>query len=381
MSQKSVFILGAGLIGRPMAFDLIHQSEFDVGIADLNPQALLPFEGSEITTYCLDLAEPEIWLAVASNYDYMINAVPGFMGYATLKALITLGKPIVDIAFYPEDPLELNHLAKNHGSCVVCDMGVAPGMSHLLSGAIASKLENIDKLMIYVGGLPVERNLPWQYKAVFSPNDVIEEYTRPARLIENGNIVFKEALSDAEMIHFDKIGTLEAFNSDGLRSLVYTLKANQMAEKTLRYPGHVDLIKTLKESGFFAEKPITVNGSTFQPLDFTKAILFAQWKLEPAEADLTVMRIQADGSSGDGTAFRITYDLFDKPDPTLGVHSMARVTGYAATSALRMLNQQMLVEPGIHMPEMIGKDETIVQFMLNDQKKKGIVYTSLTEKI
>lgn len=381
MSKKSVFILGAGLIGRPMAHDLAHESEFKVGIADLNPQALLPFEGSGITTYCFNLAEPETWLAVAAQYDYMINAVPGFMGYDTLKALISLGKPIVDIAFYPEDPLELDSLAKKHGSCVICDMGVAPGMSHLLSGAIASKLENMDKLIIYVGGLPVERTLPWQYKAVFSPNDVIEEYTRPARLVENGKIVFKEALSDAEMIHFDKVGTLEAFNSDGLRSLVYTMKANQMAEKTLRYPGHIDLIKTMKQSGFFDETPITVNGVTLQPLEFTKSILFAQWKLEAAEADLTVMRVQADGSSNDGTPFRITYDLFDKPDPTLGAHSMARVTGYAATSALRMMHEQMLVKPGIHMPEFIGKEDEIVAFMLNDQQKKGIIYTSRTEKI
>jgi saccharopine dehydrogenase-like NADP-dependent oxidoreductase len=183
------------------------------------------------------------------------------------------------------------------------------------------------------------------------------------------------------MIHFDKVGTLEAFNSDGLRSLVYTLKANQMVEKTLRYPGHIDLIKTMKQSGFFDETPITVNGVTVQPLEFTKSILFAQWKLEAAEADLTVMRVQADGNSNDGTPFRITYDLFDKPDPTLGAHSMARVTGYAATSALRMMHEKMLVKPGIHMPEFIGKEDEIVAFMLNDQQKKGIIYTSRTEKI
>ncbi len=374
MKKQSVFILGAGLIGKPMADDLAANEAFEVGIADISADALQAFEGTRIKTFRADLRDSQSWLETASNYDFFINAVPGFMGYATLKALISLGKPIVDIAFYPEDPLALDKLARDAGSCVICDMGVAPGMSHLLSGYAASKLREMEHLVIYVGGLPVTRTLPWQYKAVFSPSDVIEEYTRPARLIEYGKLIEKEALSDSELINFEPVGTLEAFNSDGLRSLVYTLKANFMAEKTLRYPGHIELIRQLKKSGFFSEEITTVSGQTVVPLEFTKALLFKQWKLEKGEADLTVMRVMADGTNHSGSYEKITFDLYDQPDPSKMVHSMARTTGYAATSALRLLAAGKLTKAGIHMPEFLGMDEEIVDFMLKDQQERNIHY-------
>lgn len=371
---KKVFILGAGLIGRPMALDLLKHNEFEVGIADINPSFPTLFEGTAASCLVCDLREPKNWLETARSYDLFINAVPGFMGYESLRALISLGKPVVDIAFYPEDPLSLDEAARQSGAVVVCDMGVAPGMSHLLSGYAAAALQKLDKLIIYVGGLPVERKLPWQYKAVFSPNDVIEEYTRPARLIENGCLVSKEALSDAEFIDFDHVGTLEAFNSDGLRTLVHTLKADFMAEKTLRYPGHIDLIKALKKSGFFENQTIISNGMHFVPLDFTKALLFNQWKLGQGEADLTVMRIIAEGTVAGGQKQSIRFDLFDTADLDSGIHSMARTTGYAATSALRMLAAGLLTQPGIHMPELLGSNNAIVNFMLNDQHQRGISY-------
>lgn len=374
MSKKRVLVLGAGLIGRPMALDLQRNDEFQVSVVDISSKNLSRFEGSNIQCHQADFREPSSWFSLTESHDYFINAVPGFIGFSTLKALISTGKPIIDIAFYPEDPLTLDDLAKKHQSTVVCDMGVAPGMSHLLSGYAASMLDHIERLVIYVGGLPVLRQLPWQYKAVFSPSDVIEEYTRPARLVENGKIVIKEALSDAEFLDFDGVGTLEAFNSDGLRSLVYTMKADFMAEKTLRYPGHIDLIKALKKSGFFSEEAISIHQQNVVPLDFTKTMLFDQWKLNDGEADLTVMRIEAQGTTANKQKSTISFDLFDKPDVTGGIHSMARTTGYAATSALRMIHQGLLDKPGIHMPEFLGKDETIVQFMLSDQSQRGINY-------
>ncbi len=380
MSSK-VLILGAGLIGRPMALDLLQQRDFEVGIADHSPSRLKALAQTNAKTYCCDLSDKNSWAHIAANYDYFINAVPGFLGYETLKTLIVFGKPIVDIAFYPEDPLALQSMAKESGAVVVCDMGVAPGMSHLLSGNAAAELACLHKLLIYVGGLPVERNLPWQYKAVFSPDDVIEEYTRPARIVENGKIVLKEALSDSEYIDIKPIGTLEAFNSDGLRTLVHTLKADFMAEKTLRYPGHVDLIKALKMSGFFSTNTIKGRSESFVPLELTKAVLFDQWKLQPGEADLTVMRIIAEGQKYDGTQWRIRYDLFDTADQNTGIHSMARTTGYAATSALRMIKAGLLTQSGIYMPEIIGQNNETVGFMLNEQQKRGIHYEKTVERL
>jgi lysine 6-dehydrogenase len=373
MIKKSVIVLGAGLVGRPMALDLTAKNEFNVTIADIDQQKLVGFEGLNITARQADLLDKSLLNQVLKDQDYVINAVPGFMGFETLRSVIEAGKNVVDIAFYPEDMFELNGLAEQKGVCAICDMGVAPGMSHLLSGYAASQLDKVKKVLIYVGGLPKKREWPWQYKAVFSPADVIEEYTRPARLVENGKTVFKEALSEAELLNFDTVGTLEAFNSDGLRSLVKTLKADYMAEKTLRYPGHIDYIKVLKSSGFFDTDTVELQGQPIVPLEFTKKMLFSKWLLAPGEEDITVMKIIVEGQK-DGQSKSFTYELYDEADAVSGIHSMARTTGYAATVALRLMDAGLWNKPGIHAPEFVGRECACVDFMLEGLKERGVLY-------
>lgn len=374
MSKRSVIILGAGLVGRPMALDLLKNDEFEVGIADFSEKALDKFSGTRARTFKRDLSDSNQVKKVISDYDLVINAVPGSIGFKSLKAIIESKKNVVDIAFYAENPLDLNELAKQNEVCVICDMGVAPGMSHLLSGYAASQLVKIEKILIYVGGLPKVRTFPWEYKAVFSPSDVIEEYTRPARLVENGNIVFKEALSESELIDFGSVGTLEAFNSDGLRSLVYTIKADYMAEKTLRYQGHIDKIKVLKKSGFFGTEPVIINNTEIIPLEFTKKMLFPSWKLGENEEDFTVMRIIVEGENSTGQRKRYVYDLFDIYDMATNIHSMARTTGYTATAALRLLDAGIYNSIGINVPEFVGKDAASVKFILERLSERGIEY-------
>jgi len=189
--------------------------------------------------------------------DFVINALPGAIGYSSLKRVIQAGKSGVDIAFYPEDFSELDELAKSNQVTWIVDMGVAPGMSHLLSAYAAYQLDVAEDIKIYVGGLPKDTHSYWQYKAPFSPSDVIEEYTRPARFVRDGQEVSMPALTDVELLEFPVVGQLEAFNSDGLRSLMYSLSVPNMIEKTLRYPGYVKKVSVLKESGLFSEEAIT----------------------------------------------------------------------------------------------------------------------------
>jgi lysine 6-dehydrogenase len=373
MTKKSVIVLGAGLVGRPMALDLAANNEYNVTIADIDGQKLKGFNGLNIATRQADLSNKALLKQLLKNQDYAINAVPGFMGFETLRTVIEAGKNVVDIAFYPEDMFDLEALALQNDVCAICDMGVAPGMSHLLSGYAASQLDVVDNLLIYVGGLPKKREWPWQYKAVFSPADVIEEYTRPARLVENGQTVFKEALSEAELLNFDRVGTLEAFNSDGLRSLVKTIKANYMAEKTLRYPGHIDYIKVLKSSGFFDTEAIELQGQSIVPLEFTKKMLFSKWLLAAGEEDITVMKIIVKGQKA-GQARSFTYELYDESDVVSGIHSMARTTGYAATVALRLIDAGLWNKPGIHAPEFVGRERASIDFMLKGLRERGVVY-------
>ena len=257
----NILVLGCGLVGRPMALDLAKEKLFKVTVADLNKQSLDKIPNDlPIKKIVTDFANNEKLKTLLKDCDIVLSAVPGFMGFNTLKEIIKAGKNVVDIAFFPEDPFELDALAKQNNVTAVVDCGVAPGMSNLLAGYVSSVIEKIETILIYVGGLPVVREYPFEYKAGFSPIDVIEEYTRPARYIENGKMVIRPALSDPEYIYFPEVGTLEAFNSDGLRTLAVTLNAPNMKEKTLRYPGHIEKMQVLREAGFFSKDEIEING-------------------------------------------------------------------------------------------------------------------------
>ncbi len=229
----TIAVLGAGMVGRAIALDLA--TIFDVTSFDVSEQnlQLLQCRSSKIKTVVADLKDTAAYSSLLQPFDLVVTAVPGFMGFETLKAVINAGKNVADISFFPEDALQLDALAKEKNVTAIVDCGVAPGMSNWIIGRYNAEMK-IDAFEIYVGGLPLHPQPPFFYKAPFSPIDVIEEYTRPARLKENGIVVTKPALTDREMMHFDKVGTLEAFNTDGLRSLLYTMPhIPTQIEKTL----------------------------------------------------------------------------------------------------------------------------------------------------
>ena len=370
-----VIILGAGLVGGPMARDLAEGGDFEVSVADISDEALSKLDDSpDIDRIRADLSDAGKIKKLASGCDYIINATPGYMGHSVLRSVIETGTDVIDIAFFPEDPFDLDALASEHGVTAIVDCGVAPGMSNVLVSHAARRLDRAERALIYVGGLPVRRDWPWEYKAGFSPVDVIEEYTRPARYVENGRLVIRPALSDPEYLDFPGIGTLESFNSDGLRTLAATLDIPDMKEKTLRYPGHIEKITVLRESGFFSTGEIEIGGTMIRPLDFTAKLLFPLWELSEDDRDMTVMKVIVEGTK-DGEAALYEYDLFDRHDEASGVHSMARTTGYTATMALRMLAGGIYKRKGIIAPEFIGEDPECVEYMLAGLKERGVIYT------
>jgi saccharopine dehydrogenase-like NADP-dependent oxidoreductase len=366
-----IAVLGAGMVGNAIALDLAsrhHVTAFDVSNANLDS---LKKKNPRLETQQADLREYSSYPQLLSPFDIVVTAVPGFMGYKTLEAAINCGKDVVDISFFPEDVLQLDQLAKEKGVTVITDCGVAPGMSNFIIGRHNEEMK-IDSLEIFVGGLPKVRKKPFQYKAPFSPADVIEEYTRPARLMENGHIVIRPALSEVEWIHFENLGTLEAFNTDGLRSLLYTMPhIKNQKEKTMRYPGHVDIILSLKESGFFNEDPIEINGTKISPLKVTSQILFNEWKLGLDEEELTVMRVKLIGKKN-GEQKIVEWSLLDFYDPETRISSMARTTGYTCTAAVNLVAQNLFNEKGVFPPELVGKHKQCFDFVLNYLKERKV---------
>ncbi len=372
--DKEIVVLGSGRVGSAIAADLARDEAFQVRVADRDAGRLADLrERHGVRGERVDFSLPSTVARAIDGADLVVSAVPGFLGFRTLRAVIEAGIDAVDIAFFSEDPFELDALARENGVRAVVDCGVAPGMSNLLVGHVDGLLDRTDAVAIYVGGLPAEPTPPYEYRAVFSPIDVIEEYTRPARLVANGRPITKPALSDLELLDIEGVGTLEAFVTDGLRTLVRTIDAPNMVEKTLRYPGHAEKMRLLRDTGFLSEEPIEIGGREIRPIDLTAALLFPIWETREGEADLTAMRVRVDGTVG-GRRTRYTYDLLDRYDPITRTTSMARTTGYTATTVARLLTSGLWERAGIVPPEFIGRDPESVEFVLAGLRERGIGY-------
>jgi saccharopine dehydrogenase-like NADP-dependent oxidoreductase len=378
--MPKVIVLGAGMVGSVIARDLAENPSLEVAVADVRPHALAAAvrrSHGKVAPIQANLASPESVREVVDQFDVVCGALGSKLGAQTLAAVINAEKHYCDISFMPEDPLEFDELAKKRGVTAIVDCGVAPGMSNLLAGHGVAQLGRCDSLAIYVGGLPRERRWPFEYKAAFSPSDVIEEYTRPARLVEHGEIVTREALSEPESIDFEGVGTLEAFNTDGLRTLTHTLDVPFMKEKTMRYPGHAELMRILRATGLFSEEAIQVGEHRVRPLDVISTLMFPKWTYHPGEEDLTAMRVILEGerSAGDGAKARLQWDLLDRYDPTQQETSMSRTTAFPCSILAQMILSGDIKSTGVLPPELLVSQAGFVDKVLAEHERRGVHYT------
>lgn len=376
-----IIVLGGGLVGGVMAKDLAKDPHIEVTVADRDEGVLNRLAGeAPIKGVRADLSDVDVIKNLVGDYDQVVGAVPGFLGINMLKAVIEAGKNISDISFAPEDFMDLDHLAKDKGVTAAVDCGVAPGMSNMIIGYADSLLDETERALILVGGLPVVREWPYEYKIVFSAIDVIDEYLRPSRMVENGKVVVKPALSDLELVDLPGVGTLEAFNTDGLRSLAYTMNIPFMKEKTLRFPGHVDRMRMLRETGFFSYEPINVKGMSIRPIDVTASLLFPAWKLKEGEREFTVMRVEVEGKK-DGKRLLYTYDLLDYFDDKTKTTSMARATGFTCAIMARQIAEGKYDRKGVCPPEFVGQNHGVFKTLLEELKKRGVVYNETIKEL
>jgi saccharopine dehydrogenase-like NADP-dependent oxidoreductase len=370
--KKHAVVLGCGMVGATMVRDLASDPSISVTACDFSEANLarLP-QDAAIARRRVDLRDQAALREAIAQADVVLGALPSVMGLAALRTVIEAGKPYSDISFMPEDAGQLDELAKARRVTAVVDCGVAPGLSNLLAGHIHAQVDELESLRMYVGGLPFVRRWPYEYKAPFAPSDVVEEYTRPARFIEGGRLVTRPALTDIELLDFPEVGTLEAFNTDGLRSLLHTIPARNMIEKTLRYPGHARLMAALRETGFFGREPVEVKGTAIRPIDVTEALLFRLWKPGEGEREFTVLRVEAEGLKA-GRAVQFRYDLYDETDTQRGMSSMARTTAFPCAIVARMLLRGEFAEPGVYPPELLGRRPGMLDRMTTELAVRGV---------
>ena len=369
--KKKIIILGAGLVGKAMAIDL--QKKYHTIAVDINQDALKALNTDHgIETIHADISEEETLNKIISDCDIVIGSVPSNLGLKILKNVIRAGKNIVDISFFPEDPFQLDELAKENNVTAIVDCGVAPGMSNIILGYHNARM-NVNKFECYVGGLPENREWPWEYKTLFPPLECIEEYFQDGRIVKNGNLIVKEALSEIELFEFPEVGMLEGLNTDGLRTLIKTMDIPNMIEKTLRYPGITEYLRVLRDTGFLSTDEIRVGKNLIRPFDLTASLIFPKWIIQPGEADITAMRLIISGKKN-GQSKTYTYSFLDRYDYETNTTSMARTTGYTCTAVADLILLDKYNRKGIIPPEYIGEVRNNFEYVKEYLEARGVAY-------
>ncbi len=344
----SIAVLGAGRVGSLIALELSRRH--DVTAVDKSERSLEPLK-PYVRTLVADLSSWDRLVEVVKEFDVVVDALPGSLGYRVLGACTEARRDLVDVSFMPEDALPLKDLVEGAGITVVVDAGFAPGLSNVLVGRIQSELGPLERVEVNVGGLPKEPRPPLYHAVLFSPEDLIDEYLRPARVVRGGRIVSVDPLSTIERVRILGL-ELERFPTDGLRTMLYTVRASEMTEYTLRWPGHLERMRILKELGFFRREHL---GKTLE-------VILPHMTYETA--DVSVMEVV--GSGKDGT---IRYVLYD--EATGGHTSMARVTGYTAALITDLLIRGE-VPKGLVPPELLGPDPKAFNYIVNGLRSKGV---------
>jgi saccharopine dehydrogenase-like NADP-dependent oxidoreductase len=374
--NMKVIVLGCGNIGSVATEDLANSmSSTEVVVADKNEgrakDVVKRIGMSNVTWIQLDVASHEELVDTLRGFDLTMGFLPGNLGYRLAEACIEARKDLVDVSYMPENPMHLTETATHAGSTIVPDCGLAPGISNVLVGHSAASLDKVEAVHIMVGGLPEKPVPPLGYVVTWSPESLIDEYTRKAVIVRKGHVVEVEALSGVEEIEFPNVGKLEAFYTDGLRTLPCTLKnVDDMWEKTLRYPGHAEKVKLLKTLGFFSETNINVEGANVQPRKLT-ARIFEQRLSNRRQKDIVALKVETRGVKNKKKT-TYTHSLLDFYDTTRRVTAMARTTAYPASIVAQLILKKALKEKGVVTPERIGMDNRLFRLFSENLESHGI---------
>ncbi len=370
-----VLVVGCGNIGSVAAEDLAKsRRDAEVVVADYEKsraEAVAERIGTEnVSAMRFDVTKKGPVEQTLKRFDLAMGFLPGSLGFRLMEACINAHVGLVDVSFGAEDPLILDRKAVEAGVTIVPDCGLAPGISNLLVGHAVSQLGKVESVHVMVGGLPEKPVPPLGYMITWSPESLIDEYTRKARIIQKGRQVSVEALTGLERVDFPRVGELEAFLTDGLRTLMSTVKADDMWEKTLRYSGHAEKIKAFEQLGFFDEKEIDLDGARVSPRKLTVRLLEKKLTMDEAR-DLVVLIVEVLGMS-DQRKSGYVYRLLDCYDRKRGITAMARTTAYPASIITQLMLDGLVREKGVVPPEKIGMEKRAFERFMLELKKRGV---------
>lgn len=355
-----IVVFGGGMQGCVIAKNLTERPEDpEVIVVDVAQRDQMP---KGVKSIVADVTDAEQVKKVLADTDVAVLAVPSKIAHKSLRNILQTGVAVADVCFTPDPPIDLNDLAKSTGSCCVIDCGVAPGLSHLLIGNAYMQLNGLDSVRILVGGMPQKPPEVFKHAVYFNPHDLLSEYVRPARSRHDGKDIEPHPL-DATVEKFSdtELGQLEAFLSDGLRTLLTSYREVPfMEERTLRWPGHLDTMRQLREMGLLDDE------TCFHAMAHTLGNRY------PAAEHQDVLLMVVEGRRGNQ---KLAWRLIDKFHD--GMSAMSRTTAFTTAATAMLLARKQYTEPGVHAPEELGHSQEVTKAMLADLAEHGVMVNSL----
>jgi lysine 6-dehydrogenase len=358
-----MLVLGAGLQGCACAYDLLQsESVSQVTLADLRPDDLPPFLASQgdwggrLKTVRLDVTDPVAVQETLRGHTSVMSAIPYYYNGSMARAAVEAGCHFSDLGGNTEIVFEqkkLHEQARARGLSVIPDCGLAPGMVNILAAEGIRRLDRAEMVKVYVGGLPQQPEPPLNYQIVYSLEGALDYYTTPSWVLRGGKPVQVDALSELEAVDFpEPVGTLEAFHTGGGISTLpfaYQNRVDVMEYKTLRYPGHVAIMRPIRELGLLDNTPIEVKGNSVVPRDVFIATVHPKLH-KPQGRDLVALRVIVSGEK-DRKPAQVSFRLIDRYDASHGISAMMRTTGYSLSITGQMQADGRVTEKGVHTPD------------------------------
>src|SRR6478735_5445775 len=360
-APMNILVLGAGLQGCAAAYDLLQvPSVTRVTLADLNPARLPKFLqkdwGSRLKPLTLDVKDPVAVAQAMSGQNAVLCALPYYFNEPMTRAAVEAGAHFCDLGGNTEIVLQQRQLdaqAKAKGVSVIPDCGLAPGMVNILAAEGIRRLDQAEKVKIFVGGLPQAPEPPLNYQIVYSLEGALDYYTTPSWVLRGGRPVQVDALSEVEPVEFPApVGTLEAVHTGGGISTLpfaYEGKIDVMEYKTLRYPGHAAVVRPIRELGLLANEAIDVKGKKVVPRDVFIAAVSPKLT-KPNGRDLVALQVEVSGRKN-GKAKSMVFRLIDYYDVKHGISAMMRTTGYSLSITGQMQVDGRVKLKGVHTPD------------------------------
>ena len=374
-------VLGAGKMGVVLAKDLIESSPQNrVTLVDLSPQHLEKagkfIASPRLETRSADMDDEGQRKDLFQGKDVVLNALLHRHSLPALQTAIRSSVHFVDLVGEAAPArMDLNQEVQRSGVAVISGMGVSPGLTNVLVGRAVHLLDETEKALIFCGGNPVLPQPPLNYRVVYALDSLINFYQRPAVIIRNGRVEEVAPLSEVEAIGFPpEFPAMECFFTDGLSSLLLTMKGKiglAMYEKTIRYPGHAQGFRTLRDCGFFSTESVQIGGQSIIPRQVAEALLGEKLKLGEEE-DVTLLRVVVSGKKA-GAHFTHRFEMADRSDPVKKYSSMARTTSFPASIAAQMIASGQVSARGVVFPEEVFDRELFPAFWEGLRKREVVI--------